>query len=222
MTDFAVSMWLKSPTHYLCHPYTHRHTHMHLPAFSHPFVVGEQRLFEMFYMCRTRLLSLPLSYFTDTHTHTESTTHTKTKIKARGIITWVVLVWWHPYAISRHPKILSMSVSPDLYIYIQLLFIYLYKKISWKVKTKLSYMAHLQTETAKRRGLCQVPAIESSPKSFVGCLTISCLTRNLCLRCSSAIISTPVNIAKLLLFSTLHPQLGKYIPEKVFIVEFSI
>lgn len=96
-------------------PHTDRHTHPTCVLWS--LCAGcREAFFEMFYMCRTRLLCLPLLYFPDTHRH--FCTH-KDKDKGRDIITCKhKRVWWHPYAIPSHLKshlCLSLSWSRSAY-----------------------------------------------------------------------------------------------------------
>lgn len=90
-TEIFFSLCLKSVP-----PHIHK-THRDTPSsFLLSLLEGVGRLFEMFYMYRTRLLCVPLSYFPDI---------LKDKDKGRGIITcehkWV---WWHLYAIPGHLK----------------------------------------------------------------------------------------------------------------------
>lgn len=133
-------------SHSLSEPpqHTHRHTHTP-PTLSNPFVVGVQRLFETFYMCGTRLLCLPLSYFPDTHRHFY--TH-KDKDKGRGIITCEHKpVWWHPYAIPSHPKsYLCLPFSWSLHLHTVLIYIFISNSLFGKVKMKLLFIQHPQIE----------------------------------------------------------------------------
>lgn len=178
MTDFRFSVWLKSPTLYLCHPYTHKHTDTHLAAFSNPFVVDVQTLFEMFYMCRTRLLCLPLPYFPDTHRHFYTP---KDKDKGSGIITCEhKRVWWHPYAIPSHSEsYLCLSLSWSLYLHTIIIYIFIWTSLG-KVKSFDSYSIRRKKQQSPE---VSVSVFEWSSTEIIISRsfdeTISCLTRSL-------------------------------------------